>query len=177
VQAGAYVARLFDGAISGAFVQARIGYGFMQQIADINHSRGMLDLEVGDFVTERLRVFGIGTGQVTFGGIDMPPLGPTSLPMTVQFQHDRIDRTNFLNVGAGASFAVGDSIDVFGSIVTNAANRNGHATNRGIDVGVSWSFKRGGAPSARDLARAAALTDRNAESHALIKCVCQRGTR
>jgi hypothetical protein len=177
VQVGAYVARLLDNVIPGAFVQARAGYGLMQQVADINHSRSMLDLEIGDFVTERFRAFAIGSGQVTFGGIDIPPLGPNSLPMTLQPHHDRIDRTDFLNVGAGASFSIRDSVDVFGSMVTNVANRNGHATNRGIDVGVSWSFKRAGAPSARDLARAAALTDRDAESRALVKCVCQRGNR
>jgi hypothetical protein len=137
----------------------------------------MLDLEVGDFVTERFRVFAIGGGQVTFGGIDIPLLGPNSLPMSLQPQHDRIDRTNFFNVGAGASFSIRESVDVFGSIVTNTANRNGHATNRGIDVGVSWSFKRAGAPSPRDVARAAAKTDRDAESRALVKCVCQRGNR
>ena len=177
VQVGAYIARLLDAAIPGAFVQARVGYGLMQQVADINHSRAMLDLEIGDFVTERFRVFAIGTGQVTFGGIDIPLAGPNSLPMSLQPHHDRIDRTDFLNVGAGASFSIRDSVDVFGSMVTNVANRNGHATNRGIDVGISWSFKRAGAPSARDLARAAAETDRDAESRALVKCVCQRGNR
>ena len=61
----------------------------MQQVADINHSRAMLDLEIGDFVTERFRVFAVGTGQVTFGGIDIPPLGPNSLPMSLQPHHDR----------------------------------------------------------------------------------------
>jgi hypothetical protein len=177
MQVGAYVARLLDAAIPGAFVQARVGYGLMQQVADINHSRAMLDLELGDFVTERFRVFGIGSGQVTFGGIDIPLLGPNSLPMSLQPHHDRIDRTDFLNVGGGASFSIRDSVDVFGSIVTNVANRNGHATNRGIDVGISWTFKRAGAPSARDLARAAAATDRDAEARALVKCVCQRGNR
>jgi hypothetical protein len=177
VQVGAYVARLLDNVIPGGFVQARVGYGLMQQVVGINHSRTMLDLEIGDFVTQRFRVFAIGSGQVTFGGIDIPPLGPNSLPMLLQPQHDRIDRTDFLNVGGGASFSIRDSIDVFGSIVTNEANRNGHATNRGIDVGISWSFKRTGAPSARDLARAAAETDRDAESRALVKCVCQRGDR
>ena len=177
VQVGAYVARLLDNVIPGAFVQARIGYGLMQPVADINHSRAMLDLEIGDFVTERFRVFAIGSGQATFGGIDIPLLGPNSLPMSLQPHHDRIDRTDFLNVGGGASFSIRDSVDVFGSMVTNVANRNGHATNRGIDVGVSWSFKRSGAPSVRALAHAAAATDRDAESRALVKCVCQRGNR
>ena len=177
VQAGAYIAKLLDGAIPGAFVQARIAYGLEQQVVDINHSRAMLDLEVGDFLTERLRVFAIGTGQVTFGGIDIPPGGPNAIPMPFQPQHDRIDRTNFLNAGGGASISIRDSFDLFGSVITNFANRNGHATNRGIDVGISWTFKRSGVPSARDIQRAADETDRDAEARALVKCACQRGTR
>src|SRR5262249_50020414 len=154
---------------------ARIGYGLQQQVADIDHSRAILDLEAGDFVTDRFRVFAISTGQFTFGGIDMPSMGPGGLPMPVQTQHDRIDRTHYLNIGGGASFSLRDSVDVFASMVTNVANRNGHAMNRGIEAGVSWTFKRSGEPSAKDIARAAALTDRDAESRALIKCTCQRG--
>jgi hypothetical protein len=177
VQAGAYIAKLIDAGIPGAFLQARVGYGLQQQVVDISHSRAMLDLEIGDFVTDRVRVFAMGTGQVTFGGIDIPPAGPNAIPMPFQPQHDRIDRTDFLNVGGGASFSMRDSLDVFASIVTNVANRNGHATNRGIDVGVSWTFKRPGGPSARDLQRAADETDRDAEARALVKCACQRGTR
>jgi len=177
VQAGAYIAKLLDAAIPGGFVQARIAYGLQQQVVDINHSRAMLDLEVGDFLTERVRVFAIGTGQLTFGGIDIPPAGPNAIPMPFQPQHDRIDRTHFLNVGGGASVSIRGSVDLFASVITNVANRNGHATNRGIDVGASWTFKRAGVPTARDLQRAADETDRDAEAHALVKCACQRGTR
>lgn len=176
LQSGVYVAKLLA-AIPGAFVQARAAYGLQQQVVDINHSRAMLDVEAGDFLTERVRAFALATGQVTFGGIDIPAGGPNALPMPFQPQHDRIDRTNFLNVGGGMSLTIRESVDVFASMITNVANRNGHATNRGIDVGVTWTFKRPGAPSARDLARAAAETDVDAEARALVKCACQRGTR
>ena len=136
----------------------------------------MLDLEIGAFVADRLRVFAVGSGQLTRGGIDIQ-LGPGGLAMPAALlrYHDQIDKTHYLNVGGGASFSLGESVDVFGSIVTNVANRNGHALNRGIGVGVSWTFKQHRAPSARDLARAAAMTDRDAEARSLARCVCQRG--
>ena len=178
IQAGAYVARLLDSVVPGAFVQARLAYGYMEPVAGIGHSRAMGDLEIGDFVTERLRVFAVGSSQLTRGGVDIPIMGSGGMATPLQLVHDRIDRTHFLNVGGGGSFAVAESVDVFGSVMTNVANRNGHALNRGIDVGISWSFKRGGAKTARELAaRAAAETDRDAEARALVKCVCQRGDR
>jgi hypothetical protein len=177
VQVGAYVARLLDNLIPGGFLQARLAYGFQQPVANIDHGRAMGDLEIGDFITERLRVFALGSGQLTHGGVDIPIMGPGGMAMSLQPFHDRIDRTHFLNVGGGAAFALRDSVDLFGSMVTSVANRNGHALNRGIDIGVSWSFKRGGGASARDRARAAAETDRVAEARALVKCVCQRGDR
>src|SRR5207249_6184298 len=125
---------------------------YMEPVANIGHSRAMGDLEIGDFVTERLRVFAVGSSQLTRGGVDIPIMGSGGMAMPLQLVHDRIDRTHFLNVGGGGSFAVTESVDVFGSVMTNVANRNGHALNRGIDLGVSWSFKRGAAAAGRSLA-------------------------
>lgn len=173
LQVGTYLAGLLSKPISGSFVQARIAYGFMESAADVHHGRAVMDLEIGNFVTERVRVFALGSAQVTNGGIDLPVMGPLGLPLATQPYHDQIDRNHYLNVGGGASFALRESIDLFGTYVTSVANRNGHAINRGIDIGINWSFKRRGA-SALSVARAAALTDRNSQSRSLVKCVCQR---
>jgi len=177
LQIGTYAARLLDPVLSGMFVQTRVAYGFTERVLDIAHDRVMGDLEVGYFATDNLRVFGLTTGQVTRGGIDIPVAGLRALPLDQQLYHDQIDRVNFLNVGAGASVTLRDSVDLFGSVLTNVANRNGHALNRGMNLGVTFSFKRSGRPSARDAARAEALTDRNAEAQSLLRCICQRGER
>lgn len=174
LQVGAYVAGLLEDLIPGAFISVRVGYGFMQTVADVQHGRGMLDVEFGDFLTERFRVFAMGSGQLTNGGIDIPFVGPIGLPNVMRSEHDRIDRTHFLNIGGGASFSVTDSVDIFGSYLRSVANRNGHGLTRGINVGVSWSFKRH-STSAPDLARMAADTDWKAAARSLSTCVCQRG--
>jgi len=176
LQVGAYVAKLLDRAIPGVFVQARLAYGFTEPVLNIGHSRAMADLEIGDFVTDRLRVFAVGSGQLTRGGIDLPIMGSVGLPMPMQLVHDRIDRTHFLNVGGGASFTLKESVDLFGSIMTNVANRNGHGLNRGVSLGVGWTFKRG-KPAAGSGARATAQTDEDDEARTLGRCVCQRGDR
>jgi hypothetical protein len=176
LQVGAYVAGLLEDLIPGAFISVRVGYGFMQSVADVDHGRGLLDVEFGDFLTERFRVFAMGSGQLTYGGIDIPFIGPIGLPSVMRSEHDRIDRTHFLNVGGGASFSITDTVDVFGSFLTSVANRNGHSLTRGINVGMSWSFKvRDG--SRQDMAKMAADTDWEAAARSLVKCVCQRGKK
>jgi hypothetical protein len=175
-QIGTFVAKLVDAPLPGLFVSTRVAYGFQESVQNIGHGRGMLDVEIGQFVTDRFRAFAIGAGQLTRGGIDIG-IGPGGLaiPLALLPYHDQIDKTHYLNVGGGASFSLGETVDIFGSIVTNVANRNGHALNRGIDVGISWAFKQRRTPSAADLARAAALTDRDADARSLVRCVCQRG--
>jgi len=179
LQIGTYVATLLDPYVPGLFVQARLGYGFTERVIGIHHNRSMADLEVGYFLSERARVFVLGSGQITHGGIDIPTTGP--LPAELRPFHDQIDRLNYLNAGFGGSFALTDSFDVFGSMLTNQANRNGHALNRGINVGVTWSFKRGNshttgaAPPAPE--PKPEPTPAGQQARALIRCVCQKGER
>jgi hypothetical protein len=177
LQIGTYAAKILDPWLPGAFVQARVAYGFTEEVLNIGHNRAMAEIEVGYFATQTVRLFATTAGQVTNGGIDIPLEGLSAFPPDIRSHHDQIDRVNYANVGVGASVALTETVDVFGSVLTNVANRNGHALNRGINVGVTWSFKHGGEPSARDLARAAAETDRDAEARSLVRCVCQRGER
>jgi hypothetical protein len=164
-QIGTYVAKLLDPAIPGGFIQARVAYGFAEEVLNIEHNRSMADLEVGYFITPRLRAFALGTGQITHGGVDLPTVG--RLPIELRPYHDQIDRLNYLNVGAGGSMALTDSTDLFASFLTNVANRNGHALNRGINLGITWSFSRS---HRRANSR---LEEPHAES--LVRCICQKG--
>lgn len=116
LQVGAAVAALLDGLLPGAFIQGRYSYGFVEPVYDLsdvrlNANRSAADLEVGYFVTPGLRVFLLGSGQLTHGGIDFAVVGPedvwqsnlelVSTPEGAQAfrNHDRIDRYNYLNVG------------------------------------------------------------------------------
>lgn len=143
VEVGAYVGRVVNVGDSNAFVQARYSYGIPQQIADIAHKRSSLDLEVGYFVTRDVRVFVQGAGQKTHGGIDVPDAGWKAMPPELAPHHDRIARVDMLDVGVGMQVTLSRSLDVFGSYVSTAAGRNGHALDRGITLGASWSFGRG----------------------------------
>ncbi|PWT82289.1 MAG: hypothetical protein C5B57_08930 [Blastocatellia bacterium] len=175
LQAGVLGAKLLDSLVPGLFVQGNYSYGFTEQVLDVSHNRSVMGLELGYFVTPKLRVLALTNGQVTHGGIDFvaPPcqLCPAPRPSlpnvdsaVVFTHHDQIDRVNFLNVGGGAAYALSENLDVFGSVIHAVAQRNGHGIDRGLSIGLSWSFLT---PQARN--RALASADRS-----LAKCLCEK---
>ena len=63
----------------------------------------------------------------------IPPLTPrASLPAIQFLYHDQIQREEFLNLGGGASFALSDKVDLFGSMIHTVAKerKKGRTTNR-----------------------------------------------
>jgi hypothetical protein len=168
VQIGASVAKLFEKGIPGLLIQGRYGYGFVEQVVDISHNRSLGSLEAAYFATPNLRLMALSSGQVTHGGIDFA--GPPSIPLLTRDQylhHDQIERDNMLSVGGGASYAIGETLDIYGSWMRTVAQRNGHLLDRGISLGVSWSFTT---------AHARKSVTATAEN-SLARCLCEKGTK
>ena len=165
LEVGAYVGRVLNPLLPNAFVQARYSYTFAQQIVGIDHDRSNLDLEFGYFLTPALRVFTMGNGIKTHGGINVTAAGWRALPAFVARHHDRVGRIDLLDVGGGVQYSVTRSLDVFGSYMKSLAGRNTHALDRAITIGASWSFGR----SLRGLM----LSEEDPEE-SLIKCLCQK---
>ena len=163
LQIGMSAAKLLDTVVPGMFVQGRYAYGFSQTVLDISHNRSNADLEVGYFVTPRLRLLALATSQYTHGGIDLVPNGKVVLGNLYQY-HDQVSRINFLDLGGGVTFALTDRIDVFGSLLRTVAARNGHAVDHGLSLGLSWGFS-----TRRAGDRAIAKADRS-----LAKCLCEK---
>lgn len=178
LQVGTYIAKLFTSGVPGMFVSGRAAYGFVQKVQDISHNKSMGDLEVGYFVSPSFRMFGMSSAQYTHGGLDFPPGGLAAVPAQYKLNHDVIQRVNFLNLGGGFAYSVRESFDVFGSFSRQVAGRNGHALNRGVTIGASWSFStraRGeavatnfGAPGPR-YAR-----ESGRRQGSLARCICQK---
>jgi hypothetical protein len=182
LQVGVYAAKLFDRGLPGLFISGRYGFGFVEKVVDISHNRSLADLEVGYFFTERLRAFTMANAGYTHGGIDFPEGGPFALPPQYQFNHDQIQRVHHLDLGAGASFSITDSFDVFGSFSRLVAGRNGHALDRGVTIGASWSFSRkkssevvtNAAPPSPSNAAAATEPVTGRREGSLLRCICQK---
>jgi hypothetical protein len=164
LQIGVAGAKMLDTVVPGLFLQGRYAYGITEKVLDISHNRSNADVEIGYFLTPKLRVMALGAGQLSHGGIDMVPNARVNLQPFQFLNHDRITRINFLNIGGGASYSLTERIDVFGSMIRTVAFRNGHLVDRGVSMGLSWSFT---ARRGRDSAIARA-------EQSLAKCVCAK---
>jgi hypothetical protein len=162
---GVSAARMLDSWVPGLFVQASYSYGFTQQVLDIAHNRSIVDVEAGYFVTPKLRLIGLGSGQITHGGIDVTVdigFDPVRFPV-----HDQITKDNFLNLGGGAAFSLNDRFDVYGSVIHTMAARNIHAIDYGVSFGLTVNFS-----THRGKDRAIASTEGT-----LSRCVCEKGMK
>jgi hypothetical protein len=178
LQVGTFIAKLFTSGLPGTFVSSRVAYGFVEKVQNISHNRSMADIEGGYFLTPSFRTFGMVSGQYTHGGITLPPGGFATIPAPYKFTHDVIQRVHYVNVGGGFAYSMTDSLDLFGSFTRQVAGLNGHKLNRGVSLGVSWTFSRGakgeattagaGAP-AGEYARITAKREGS-----LGRCICQR---
>jgi hypothetical protein len=150
---GAAVGGFADDFIPGLHFQSRISYAFVEQAADIRPNRTGIDSSVGYFITPRFAIQFIETFQLTHDGIDwVPPPEFLSVhdgrPFTLEhlFNHDRLARSNSLNLGAGVSFELSPSLGVFATFTKLAWGQN-LPPPRSITVGMNWTFRTHGAPS------------------------------
>ncbi len=165
IRLGVSVAKMLDARLPGLFVQGSYSYGITERVLDIAHNRSVVDLEAGYFVTPKLRVLALGSGQVTHGGIDGTldiAFDPVLFPV-----HDQITKDNFVNLGGGAAYSLNDKIDVFGSVIHTVAVRNVHAIDYGVSFGLSVGFS---ARRGKDRAIASA-------EDSLVRCLCEKGMK
>ena len=167
LQVGVLGAKLLDSFVPGLFVQGGYAYGFTERVLDISHNRSNMDLEVGYFLTPKLRLLGLSTAQLTHGGVDLTLNSRVDLGQLLWSHHDQIDRVNYLNLGGGVAYTLTEKIDVFGSLIHSVAQRNGHAIDHALSAGLSWSFS-----TARANDRAIASAE-----HSLVRCLCEKGTK
>ena len=152
------------------------GFAFMEKTLDIRPNSSNLDVELGYFVSPRLRVFGMAAGHYSHDGIDLPvpPIARVTLTPEELIHHDQIVQEHFFNLGVGTSFSLTESLDLFGSYVKQMAGRNTHEVDRALSIGLSWRFKRG---KTEDLSAVTAppapVGEQNARK-SLVRCLCQK---
>jgi len=83
LQVGVVGAKLLDSFVPGLFIQGTYSYAITEQVLDVSHNRSLVGLELGYFVTPKLRVLGLTNGQVTHGGVDLPPPLCQSCPLPI----------------------------------------------------------------------------------------------
>jgi hypothetical protein len=160
---GVSVGRLF--AELGLVVQGRYALSVTEGALGQSRRYSQASVEGAYFLTPSIRLLAMTASRIGHTGIDLFPNSGSVLPTEVFQHHDQLSRESYLNLGGGAAVSVTDSLDVFASYTTTVTGRNTHAVNRGISVGMSWSF---GQSDANDpLAR-------NAREGTLVRCLCEK---
>jgi hypothetical protein len=160
---GVSVGRLF--ADLGLVVQGRYGLTFSEGALEQSRRYSQWSLEGAYFLTPSIRLLGMSGGRIGHTGINLYPDSGRVLPTEVFQHHDQLSRESALNVGGGTAVSITDTMDVFASFTTTVWGRNTHAVNRGISLGMSWSF--GGSDGQQLIAG-------NGRQGSLVRCLCEK---
>jgi hypothetical protein len=145
---GINAGRRLDPFLPRAVVSVRGYYSFVERILGFHHNIIGGDWEFDYILNPHLIVLGLGTFQYTQGGIEWPCC--LTLPQSVAAgvftpeqvpHHDQILATRYQQVGGGLSVPVGDSLNLYGSVLTALYYENGHRTFLALNLGVSYTFR------------------------------------
>jgi hypothetical protein len=137
----------FVDALPGLYLQAELSHAVVQRVLGIRASPSRVNSEVGMYVTPRFAVRFLENFQFTHEGLDLVP-PPTffaihsggAINRDYLLNHDRLLRSNFLDLGAGVSFAVNDSVDLFASTARMVWGENVQR-HRDVTAGANWHFR------------------------------------
>jgi hypothetical protein len=163
--AGVSTGRLF--AELGLVVQGQYAINLSEGALDYARRYSTASVESAYFLTPALRLIAAASGRMGHTGIDLPVNGALLTPD--QFlHHDQISRESFFNVGGGAAITLTETTDLFVAYTRTVTGRNTHATDRGLSLGVSWSFGRATGDDT--------LASRDARQGSLVRCLCEKKT-
>jgi hypothetical protein len=162
---GVSVGRLF--ADLGLVLQGRYGLNVSEGALDQSRRYSLLSLEAAYFLTPSIRLLAMTGGRIGHTGINLYPDSGRVLPTEVFQRHDQLSRESALNVGGGLAYTLSEAVDIFASYTTTVTGRNTHAVNRGISLGMSWSFGRSGGGDDQLIAR-------DGRQDSLVRCLCEK---
>src|SRR5687767_6061725 len=103
-------------------------------------------------MTPRVALRFLQSYQVTHNGLDLIQFGQPmteavvhghpEIEVTAEYRrnHDRIQRSNYVNLGAGINFAVTGSLEVFAAAANTVWGKSIHPL-RGVSVGANMHFR------------------------------------
>ena len=140
LQFGVNIGRDLEDILPRTYVQGRYSYAIAQHVAQLNLNRSNADWEFGYYVTPRFSLRFTGAWQHSYGGIRIPL--DSAMPDYHEL-HDRAAKSNFTRFGGGLSFSLTKFVDLHADFGNTARGTNTHAA-RGMSLGISWRFSRGG---------------------------------
>ena len=140
LQFGVNIGRDLEDILPRTYVQGRYSYAIVQDVQQFNLNRSNADWEFGGYVTPRLSLRFTGAWQQTYGGVRYPL--DKDIPDFHEL-HDRAAQSGFVRFGGGLSFSLTKFLDLHADFGNTARGTNTHGT-RGLSLGISWRFSRGG---------------------------------
>ena len=140
VQFGVNVGRDLEGIIPRSYAELRYSFAVVEKVRDFNLNRSNADFEFGYYATPRLTLRLTGAWQHTYGGVRFPL--DEDIPDFHEL-HDRAAKSQFLRFGGGLSFSLSKSLDLNLDAGNTVKGANTHGA-RGISIGITWRFYRGG---------------------------------
>ena len=140
----------FADVLPGLYFQTNLSHTVVQKVLGIRPNRSRVDSEVGYFVTPHIAFRFLETFQFIHDGVDFVGSTPAivlhrtgATSVDIRLNHDRLLRTNVLNLGGGVSLAVTDSVDILATAVKTAWGENVQR-NRAVTIGANWHFRTRG---------------------------------
>lgn len=130
---------LYSPGLSDAYYGLEVSYTFVEKVLGISINHWRLNAEAGYFFTPRLS----GRAFVLIkdgSGLDFPD--DFTVPRTGEqwYQHDRIVKHNYVNVGLGLDWALNEKHVLSASWMTMKRAETIHIMDRAIDVTLTRSF-------------------------------------
>jgi hypothetical protein len=123
--------------LGSGYVSARYAYAVNERMSDHPFTRSNIDLEVGYPALPRVVLRGVINRQIRHQGPTIAELSRDWL------HHDRFMAPSYLNLGAGASVRLTNSMDVFGLWLGTVSGNSGAHRARALTFGVSVAVLSG----------------------------------
>ena len=140
LQVGMNVGRDLDEIIPRTYFQARYSYAFVQNVDQFGLNRSNVDWEVGYYAKPRLSLRFTGAWQYTYSGVRYPL--DQSIP-DFHDLHDRAAKSGFVRFGGGMTVTLAKNFDLHADVGNTFRGYTTHGA-RGLSLGISWRFSRGG---------------------------------
>ena len=138
---GMAAGRSLDPFLPKGYAHVRYAYSFVEKVVpDVDQlNRSNLDAELGYAVASRLSLRAFGAWQTTHGGLNLEDM--YSFPEAFR-DHDRATRTDYFNLGCGATVQALPGIELYAAFVKTVSGENAHQA-RSLYFGAAFWFGGG----------------------------------
>ncbi len=139
VEVGAEAEKQLAAPLENFFVQGGYGYSVREEVEGISIRSSKVNLSLGYFLSERMSARLLAVWLIPHNGLDFPVDFPPA-PDPLRFSHDRVQKTESVNLGAGLTFQLNEDYTLFGNWLTTVDGKNAHALHNAFTVGINRSF-------------------------------------